>query len=56
MASNIEKYGLKAASRPHIKASKELNLNGKEGAQIIKSETKLALITHRRTFKKLADM
>jgi hypothetical protein len=51
------KYGLpQAIARPHIKASKSLNLAGIEGQQIIKSETRLTLKTHTATFKRLADM
>ena len=51
------KYGLPQSSkRPHIKASKPLDLSGLEGRQIVKSETKLTLRTHNKTFKKLADM
>ncbi len=50
-------YGLpEATNRPHIKATKKLNLKGREGQQIVKSETKLTLKTHDKTFKKLADM
>lgn len=52
----VENYGLKAVSRPKIKATKELDLSGDTGRQIVKSETKLALRTHQKTFKKLADM
>ncbi|WP_420591687.1 hypothetical protein [Bacterioplanoides sp.] len=50
-------HGLpKAEKRPHIKASKKLDLSGVEGKQIIKSETKLALRSHKKTFDRLADM
>ncbi|WP_332420314.1 acetyltransferase [Vibrio metschnikovii] len=42
--------------RPKIKASKKLDLSGDAGRQIVKSETKLALRTHQKTFTKLADM
>lgn len=52
-----EKYAIPAApARPHIKASVKLDLNGPEGRQIVKSETKLVLRTHAVTFQRLADM
>ncbi len=51
------KYGLpQVQNRPQIKAEKSLCLNGEEGRQIIKSETKLTLKTHEKTFTRLADM
>ncbi|EPJ47588.1 MAG: hypothetical protein OFPII_11580 [Osedax symbiont Rs1] len=54
---NTDKYGLPVAhKRPHIKANKKLDLSSLEGRQIILSETKLALRTHKKTFEKLADM
>jgi hypothetical protein len=56
MSSKTEKYGFKLVKRPKIIATKKLDLSGAEGQQIIKSETKLALRTHSKTFKKLADM
>lgn len=56
MSSKTELYGIKLVKRPKIKATKKLDLTGELGCQIIKSETKLALRTHQRTFKKLADM
>ncbi len=56
MSSNIEKYGVKAVKRPKIKPKKSLNLEGQEGEQIILSETKLVMRTHKNTFRRLADM
>ena len=56
MNKNIESYGVKAVERPKIPATKQLDLSGVEGQQIVKSETKLVLRTHKKTFKKLADM
>ncbi len=56
MNFKVEKYGVKAVQRPRIKATKELDLSGLSGQQIVKSETKLALRTHVQTFKKLAYM
>lgn len=51
------KYGLpQVQNRPQIKAEKNLCLSGEEGRQIIKSETKLTLKTHEKTFTRLADM
>ncbi|WP_445398033.1 hypothetical protein [Zobellella sp. An-6] len=51
------KYGLpQAQTRPHIRASKRLDLSGEEGKQIVKSETRLTLKEHQNTFKRLADM
>ena len=56
MNSKVEDYGVLLVERPKIKATKKLDLSGDAGRQIIKSETKLALRTHAKTFKKLADM
>lgn len=56
MNKKIEKYGVKFVSRPKIKATKKLDLSGDHGKQIIVSETKLTLRTHKKTFDKLADM
>ncbi|MBD1576646.1 acetyltransferase [Vibrio sp. S11_S32] len=56
MTKKIESYGVQAVVRPKIKASKELDLSGIYGQQIVKSETKLALRTHKKTFDKLAHM
>ncbi|CAG36772.1 hypothetical protein DP2043 [Desulfotalea psychrophila LSv54] len=47
MNKNIELYGVKVVARPKIKAEKNLNLSGGSGKQIVKSETKLVLRTHR---------
>lgn len=56
MNTKIEVYGVKATKRPKIVASKKLDLSGEFGQQIVRSETKLVLRTHKRTFQKLADM
>jgi hypothetical protein len=56
MNTKIEDYGVKAVERPKVEASKKLDLSGDHGQQIVKSETKLVMRTHQRTFKKLADM
>ncbi len=56
MNKKIEEYGLISVTRPKIKATKQLDLSGVYGQQIVKSETKLALRTHKKTFQKLADM
>ncbi|MDW6093085.1 acetyltransferase [Vibrio rhizosphaerae] len=56
MNSKVEAYGVQAVKRPKIKATKQLDLSGDYGRQIVKSETKLALRTHPKTFEKLADM
>jgi len=56
MNIKIEKYGVKYVRRPHISATKKLDLSGPSGSQIIKFETELVLRTHKNTFKKLADM
>lgn len=50
------RYGVKYVARPKISATKALDLRGVAGKQIIKSETKLVLRTHAKTFRKLADM
>lgn len=56
MTKKIESYGVRAVVRPKIKASKELDLSSIYGQQIVKSETKLALRTHKKTLDKLAQM
>ncbi len=56
MNNKIEVYGVKAVNRPKIKATKKLDLTGEQGKQIVKSETKLVLRRHKRTFEKLANM
>lgn len=56
MNRKIEAYGVVAVKRPRIQATKKLDLTGDSGQQIVKSETKLALRTHKKTFTKLADM
>lgn len=56
MNKNLDIYGVSIVSRPKIKATKKLDLSGEFGRQIVISETKLALRTHKNTFKKLADM
>ncbi|NQY38454.1 MAG: acetyltransferase [Alteromonadaceae bacterium] len=56
MNKKVEAYGVEAVERPKIKATKKLDLSGDLGQQIVKSETKLALRTHRKTFEKLAHM
>lgn len=56
MNQKLATYGVTVVERPKIKATKQLDLSGEAGRQIVKSETKLALRTHAKTFKKLADM
>jgi len=56
MNKRIESYGVDVVKRPKIKATRKLDLSGTYGQQIVKSESKLALRTHRKTFDKLADM
>lgn len=56
MNKDLERYGVKIVERPKIAATKSLDLAGEYGQQIVRSETKLALRTHKQTFKKLADM
>lgn len=56
MLNSTKKYGVDIVTRPHIKAKKVLDLSGESGKQIVCSETKLVLRTHKNTFRKLADM
>lgn len=56
MTHKLSKYGISQTHRPKIPATKRLDLTGEQGQQIIKSETKLVLRTHKETFKRLADM
>jgi len=56
MNKKVEAYGVSAVARPKIKATKTLDLSGESGKQIVKSEAKLAIRTHRKTFTKLAHM
>lgn len=54
MNHKLNKYGVFIVERPKIKATKKLDLSGGQGQQIICSETKRVLRTHRKTFAKLA--
>lgn len=56
MNHKLSTYGVSIVERPKIKATKKLDLSGEQGKQIVFSETKLALRTHKKTFQKLADM
>lgn len=56
MKNKLNTYGVSIVERPKIKATKKLDLGGDQGKQIVYSETKLVLRTHKRTFQKLADM
>lgn len=56
MNQKLNAYGVCIVERPKIKATKKLDLSGEQGKQIVYSETKLALRTHRKTFQRLADM
>ena len=57
MNDKLQKYGVAVINnRPKIVATKRLDLTGEMGKQIVKSETKLVLRTHKKTFEKLADM
>ncbi len=53
---NVKKYGVEIVSRPAIKATKRLDLNGKVGEEIIKSLTEIILIRHQKAFKRLSEM
>lgn len=52
----MKKYGVEIVDRPKIRPTKELDLTGKDGEEIIKLLTKKILIRHEKTFKRLADM
>jgi len=56
MSHKLDTYGVSIVQRPKIKAIKKLDLGGDSGKQIVHSETKLVLRTHKKTFQKLADM
>ncbi|MFF7706949.1 acetyltransferase [Pseudomonas sp. NPDC007930] len=56
MNHKLNAYGVSIVDRPKIKATKKLDLSGDQGKQIVYSETELVLATHKKTFKKLADM
>ena len=56
MSDKLNSYGVCIVERPKIKAVKKLDLGGASGRQIVYSETKLVLRTHKKTFQKLADM
>lgn len=47
MDKKLELYGVVIVERPKIKATKKLDLSGDSGRQIVLSETKLALRTHK---------
>ena len=56
MNHKLNTYGVSIVERPKIKAIKKLDLGGDSGKQIVYSETKRVLRTHKKTFQKLADM
>jgi hypothetical protein len=56
MNHKLNSYGVSIVERPKVKAIKKLDLDGDSGKQIVYSETKLVLRTHKKTFQKLADM
>ncbi|WP_419198442.1 hypothetical protein, partial [Pseudomonas putida] len=56
MSHKLDIYGVSIVKRPKVKAIKKLDLGGDLGKQIVYSETKLVLRTHKKTFQKLADM
>ncbi|HEX8589684.1 MAG TPA: acetyltransferase [Pseudomonas sp.] len=56
MNHKLNTYGVSIVERPSVKAIKKLDLGGDSGKQIVYSETKLVLRTHKKTFQKLADM
>ena len=56
MNKKVENYGVSAVNSPKVTATKVLDLSGDAGKQIVRSETKLALRTHSKTFEKLAYM
>jgi len=56
MNHKLNTYGVSIVARPKVKAIKKLDLAGESGKQIVYSETKLVLRTHKKTFQKLADM
>lgn len=56
MNHKLNTYGIAIVERPKVKATKKLDLGGDQGRQIVYSETKLVLRTHKKTFQKLADM
>lgn len=56
MNRKLTTYGISIVARPNIKATKKLDLSGDQGRQIVYTETKLAIRTHKKTFQKLADM
>jgi hypothetical protein len=56
MNHKLNNYGVSIVERPKIRATKKLDLGGDLGKQIVDSETRLVLRTHKKTFQKLADM
>ncbi|MCO4320968.1 acetyltransferase [Aliidiomarina quisquiliarum] len=57
MKHKLTKYGVKnQVVRPHIKATKELNLETPEGRELVLSEARNQLRLHQKTFDRLASM
>nr|WP_318654557.1 acetyltransferase [Pseudomonas sp. MWU13-2100] len=56
MNHKLNTYGVSIVERPKIKATKKLDLGGDPGKRIVFLETRLVLTTHKKTFRKLADM
>ncbi len=56
MNPKIQQLGIQLIPRPKIKSTKQLDLSGAAGQQIILTQTERVLRIHAKTFKKLADM
>lgn len=56
MKNNLSKYRVQIVPRPKIVATKELNLAGEEGKEIVRELTLRTLKNHQKTFAKLAKM
>lgn len=52
----MKKYGVEIVDRPKIKPTKELDLSGAKGEEIIKLLTQKILIRHQKVFERLSNM
>lgn len=52
----MKRYGVEVVDRPRIKPTKELDLSGAKGEEIIKLLTKKILIRHQKAFQRLSNM
>lgn len=57
MENKLAKYGVKKpVCRPHVKPTKQLNLDTADGRGLVYALARKILAQHKKTFKRLASM